>query len=801
MKRILPFLILTFISLAFFYKTILFGLLPFPGDLLMAEYTPWRHTAYGGYVAGAVPSKGQYFDVVRELYPWKQLVVEELKKGHIPLWNPYNFSGSPLLANYQSAVFYPLSFLYFLLPMPIAWSVLVIAQVVLSALFTYLFAKKITMSTWAAGLTAILFTFSSFASSWIEFNTVWHTWLWLPLLLYLIERFFENKYIDKVGAIAFVFGLFCAITGGHPQDFLYVFFFVVIYTACRCIPEKNQLKKTFFVGLGLLTVLPFCLAAVQLIPTIELFRSSSRVPHDPTFISEKILIQPWQMIMMVAQDFFGNPATTSYKLADTYVGKTLSISAAGLLLALIALLKRKWSWHEKFFAIAAGVLLLLTVRNPISSFIYQFPIPILSTGSPTRVLALFMLALSVLAGFGLDVLKKDTKVSRIPSLIILATLGIAISIAIAGWKFSLFPTPTAISTIIRGIVIPASAAATILGMSFLAKKRPKILLIVVTFFAVGELFYSFLKFNPFVPQAFVFPENPVFTFLQNKQDLGRFWGYGTARIEANFATPYHLFSADGTDPLNLSWYNQFLQSSVDGNIARVFTRQTRSDTAISPGYGERDLPDNAARLRVMDALGVKYMLDRVENPKDNTTWAGVRFEQLADIDEWKIFYNKLAAPRFFLADNVESYSSTEEFEKKFFDPAFDPRTTILMKNADDFFLTLKPDPNKKIDLISYEPTKVVFKTTTTTPQVLFLSDANAQGWESYSDGNLERTYTADYAFRATLVRPGTHIITFEYKPMSFTLGKWISYFSFGVGVFFFGAWFIRSKITKKETKR
>ena len=106
-KKILPFFILLAITAIFFRNYLVKGFIPFPGDLLLSEYQPFRSYSYHGYVAGAIPSKAQYFDVIRELYPWKTVVIGELKNGKFPLWNPYNFSGAPLLANYQSQVFYP----------------------------------------------------------------------------------------------------------------------------------------------------------------------------------------------------------------------------------------------------------------------------------------------------------------------------------------------------------------------------------------------------------------------------------------------------------------------------------------------------------------------------------------------------------------------------------------------------------------------------------------------------------------------------------------------------------------------
>ncbi len=80
----------------FFYKTILHGYLPFPGDLLVAEYKPWSSYSYLGYNPGSYPNKAQYFDTLRQLYPWKTFVIDEFKKGQVPLWNPHNFSGSAL---------------------------------------------------------------------------------------------------------------------------------------------------------------------------------------------------------------------------------------------------------------------------------------------------------------------------------------------------------------------------------------------------------------------------------------------------------------------------------------------------------------------------------------------------------------------------------------------------------------------------------------------------------------------------------------------------------------------------------
>src|SRR5258706_14461066 len=88
-------IVFLFITAVFFYKTFLYGFIPFPGDLLISEYNPWKTFSYLGYAPGGYPNKAQYFDVIRQLYPWKTLSISLLKRGIFPLCNPYDFSGSP----------------------------------------------------------------------------------------------------------------------------------------------------------------------------------------------------------------------------------------------------------------------------------------------------------------------------------------------------------------------------------------------------------------------------------------------------------------------------------------------------------------------------------------------------------------------------------------------------------------------------------------------------------------------------------------------------------------------------------
>src|SRR5438046_3032888 len=57
-----------------------------------------------------------YHDVQYYFIPYHQLVASFVWKGWLPLWNPYAFSGIPLLGDGQTAMFYPPNWLFLILP-------------------------------------------------------------------------------------------------------------------------------------------------------------------------------------------------------------------------------------------------------------------------------------------------------------------------------------------------------------------------------------------------------------------------------------------------------------------------------------------------------------------------------------------------------------------------------------------------------------------------------------------------------------------------------------------------------------
>lgn len=773
--KIFPFAILFTVLILIYYKSFIHGLIPFPGDLLLSQYSPWRNTSYAGYVPGTIPTKGQYFDVVRELYPWKTLVISEIKSGKLPLWNPYNFSGTPLLANYQSQVFYPLGVIYLLFPQHIAWAIMVILQSALGLLFTYLYCRTIKLSKPASIVAAILWNFSAFATIWIEFTTVWHTILWLPLLLTFIEWNIEKRYSKTLLLGLTTLITFFLLTAGHPQDSIYTLLFAGFYAVYRFLLKPEVPFKTKFLPLlywCISIILGFAIAGIQLIPTAELYSMSARVPHNTNNILQTMLLQWWQIPMIIIQDYFGNPATNSYIPADSYVSKAISIGVVGFFLALITIIKKQKKPFENLYFGVAIFLLLINVHSPITTLLYRFPIPILSTGTPTRNLFIFGFALSILAGYGFDSINK-VKNKFILQYSILS--GILLG---ALWIFSViipklpeFQLVTRNFLTIQRSLIIASALVTCTLLGIIVTRKFKIFKYIFIVFIACECLISFTKFNPFVPSSYVFPDNQLITWLKNNAYINRYWGYGTAHIDANFATQTKTYSTDGTDPLNIRWYNALLQTSDNGHLPVTFTNRTRSDAQIKPGFGEEDLPNNHNRLRILDVTATKFIIDRNENPKTENTFPQDKFTTVASHpDGWSILQNKSAAERVFFADSMVLYSDDKDFEKKFFSPLFDPKSVIAISEKDKNALQTAPSTKSTIDIRIYQPTKIIIATNTDIKRALFISDTYTPGWKATVNGIQTPIVRADYAFRAISVPEGKNEIVFTYEPLSLKAG-------------------------------
>src|SRR3989344_3688713 len=777
---LLVYILFIFIVFIFFYKSVL-GNIPFPGDLLVGEYAPYNSYPFLGYAPYSYPNKGQDFDVLRLLYPEKEFSIRIFKNLELPFWNPYNFSGNPHVASLQSGSFYPLNLIFFLFPFAYGWTVFIILQPILITIFTFLFARELRLSIKAAIFSALIFAFSSYSIVWMEYGNIGHSILWMPFAMWLLLKNFRKPSMFK--SVLISFSLTFSILAGYIQTtfYLYIFFaaFVLFYTFF--IDKTHRLKRLLISCF--IIIFSLLLSGAQLLPMIELISLSARTSYSySTFLN--LLIPPFHAITMFVPDFFGNPATRNYWIEGTYIERVTYIVVVPLIFILYSFFKKQQAYFW-FFAISAAVVLLLTFDTYFARIIYFFQIPFVSTAVPTRIMFLFCFSASLLSGFGLDALLKDGNKK-----IFFKVVCILGGIYLFSWFF-VFTWPVLwkelswISNLQisrRNLILPTViflVAVFSLFISFRIDKFKKTIIVLVIFLSILDLFYFFHKITPFAPREAVYPRTEVLDNLKKIQGINRSWGYGSAYISTNLQTLEKTFSTDGYNALHIKRYGELLASSYDGKIAPIIPR---SDPMIASGYGITDLKENKHRQKLLNLLGVKYVLHKndsvgVDYEPDYKTFPEQIYRLVWQKPPWQIYENLHALPRVFLASDYKVETDKNKIIDLIFDDKINPAETLFLEENIVPKVTFGSVENAKVEVKTYTPNKIVLQTDATSNSILFLSDSFYPGWKVSIDGENGKTYRADYAFRAVPVQKGKHEVIFWYYPESFELGLKISFLS------------------------
>ncbi|RLT32944.1 MAG: hypothetical protein DWI57_18040, partial [Chloroflexi bacterium] len=241
MRRLRPFrsdllslMLLLFLPLLWFGPVLFTGKTLLPYDNLYT-FEPWQSLQ-----PGLIPHNNLLSDLVLENAVWKLHIQRTLAGGEIPLWNPQTFTGVPFLAAGQSSALYPLSILFYLLPLDAAYGWFTALQLAIAGINLYLLGRVLRLRPLAALYGGVVFQFSGFLIVSVVFSMVLAAAVWLPLLLAVIETIIRKQ--EEKGAASFrpipyviagaaVIGL--VALAGHPEFFYYTLLVAGMYSAAR----------------------------------------------------------------------------------------------------------------------------------------------------------------------------------------------------------------------------------------------------------------------------------------------------------------------------------------------------------------------------------------------------------------------------------------------------------------------------------------------------------------------------------------------------------------------------------------
>lgn len=458
MKRFWPIFLLAILPLIPLWPAVFGGQSIGPFDQIH-QMAPWNG-----------PKPEQPWDVLQadgvlQFYPWRDMVFKAWGSGHLPLWNPYELAGTPLLGNSQSAGFYPPHVVLGLLHFPTGTAMTLLAWFHLfwAGLGTYLLTRRFGATKLGAAVSGASFQLSAFMIAWTGLPSVITTCSWIPWLLAGIAGVFQSRAPwaeteNDAGAegrraarVQTRWGLLVALSAGmmflagHLQFAAYGCFAAGLLAVWLLFDSRRHLQteaeagretglgvatetkpaRTVDIASGVRVLLSvafgFALAAPQLLPVLNYSQYSHRrgpatdIGYEGYSASA---LKPFELVGLVYPKLAGDPASwvpdidSSDRLSaywPQYVkrGANFAESASAIgpvvLLLLCTLPFRRPNWRRLAPLFAIGLLgLLLAMGTFLTRFTYFYIPGWSSTGSPGRAIVLFVLAACVIAGMAVQ---------------------------------------------------------------------------------------------------------------------------------------------------------------------------------------------------------------------------------------------------------------------------------------------------------------------------------------------------------------------------------------------------------------
>ncbi len=750
LKKISPLLIIFFVWLIFSKPFFFESKIPYPTSYQLNALSLWNtNEKYLGPIKNpAIP------DVVTQIMPWRHLTIESWKNLSIPLWNPYSFTGTPHLANYQSAVFSITNLFFFILSFNNAWGLAVLIQPLLAGIFMYLFTRSLKLSNTASLVASISFMFSGFITTWMSWTTLSLAISFLPFALFSIEKYFELK--KNIYLLILFISIPLSFFSGHFQISIYFLIFITLFLIFKLLETKN---KNAFINSSVFLILGLLSTSIQILPSIELYQNAPR-----SMIFQKINAIPfYHLATIISPDFYGNPVTRNNSLGH-YIEWNMFTGVITFYISLYAFFIK--SKQVIFFILMALLSLLLSLDTPILDAFVNLKIPVLSTSSLSRILCLFSFSISILAAYGVGKIKKDMDNRVLKNIFIWSAIILILVLILWIYVLGNFINPDFILIAKRNLILPTLLSLGLIMSVLIGLKKQllKISLLIILILVIFDMLRFATKWQPFESKELAYVETPI---VKELKKLDKNYRIFTPFGEEG-SVYFKLQSTEGYDPLYIKRYGEFAKSLSDGKL-----QEADRLGAYLPEEGKY-FP------KIIDALGIRYVLQK--NSDIGKSWAfqfnkypASKFNLIYEDNDFQILENMQAFPKAYLAGNYEIESNSQKILNKIYDENFDFNKSVILEI--DPKIKVGERNLGKVQITEYSTSKILLNANSNVNSILVISDNYYPGWTAKINGNDVEIIRANYTFRAIAIPAGKNNIEIIYSPLSFKVGALISFTS------------------------
>lgn len=380
------------------------------------------------------PDDGLIFNL-----PLRTAAARIIADGHLPLWNPYLFGGMPLFAAAQAGILLPLNWFFLVFDAPLAMNLAMLSTYALAGLGAYLYARRSGANITGAITSGLVWQCSGFLIGQIGHTNVIQTACLLPWLLWTIDGYAATNRRGRGIAVAVTVAL--AIFAGHPQTLAYMLLVAAAYALFMATrPEHVERRRPYLWSL-LLIAAGVTLAAVQILPTLELMRNSVRAEASYDFFSS-FSMPPAFLLTYFAPYILGGGDGQLFRAPYTgvafyaeYIGY---VGLVALALAVVApIISRDAT--TKFWTVVAVVALALALGRFWPYDLYQlvYYIPVLNLFRvPARHLMEVDFALAILAGRAVTAIAatRQTRSTTVATLAVGASVLALTCLVVTVWR-------------------------------------------------------------------------------------------------------------------------------------------------------------------------------------------------------------------------------------------------------------------------------------------------------------------------------------------------------------------------------
>ncbi len=731
------------------------------------------------FLKALIPGKALFWGITSiQFIPWHWEALRSLQGGELPLWNIWNGMGAPLAANYQSALFYPPTWITLLAGWVgglewMAWShgVLIVLHLVWAGVGMAKLMKRLGLSPIPQVICGLSYSLCGYLIGRGSFLTMVQAASWIPWVVLAASRIaspVKGSLVNR-SILKSILWLALAYSGqwlsGHAQLAWYTLLFSLVWLTTGALVNGGWKRLIKIIPLVAASgLMAFLLCSIQLIPTIEYFTQSQRSGAIDYQTALSYSYWPWRLLSLIFPDIFGNPGTGDFWGYANYWEDAAYFGLLPLFFSFYFLLTWKKrqisaanSYKKPVFWLSLTTMCIVFIfalgwNTPVFPWLFQYVPTFGSFNGPTRWMIVVVFCLIILAGLGVEewIRHPIAKRNHIFMLIVGVTAMLLAGIA------SIFTMPAVkdsfkTSLIVGGLLLSGYLIISLFKPAPENGKKVGYWRFAFIIWLTIDLIWAGWHLNPAVDVS-------LYATVKNNES-NRLYIPQFPEKDLRFKRFFNFEDIRETK----DWKNLTSTYLPNSNILSSVEMVNNFDPMLPDRYlgfineVENTSPEIRNRLLALAKTGLVAIVG-IEDPY-TLSWESIE-----------------VYPGIWLTGCTQTASSENEaleWLKKSAEKGILDKEIVIETGGTKHSTCEKLDPSElEINKISYRSmTRNITVKGIDKDRYLFIADTWYPGWSASVDGKDSTVYRADYVFMAIKVPAGATNIRLEYRPLSFIIGS------------------------------